>query len=337
MRGSSVNTNQKSLRIKTADSKSSGAVESPASMSKEGTRITIIGMVVNIFLTALKIIFGIFGHSAALIADGLHSMSDLLSDIVVIFSIKISSRPEDDSHNYGHGKIETLASSVIGIMLFAAGGLILYEGAVKIYAYTMGIPIEPPAAITFYVALLSIIAKEVLYQYTHRVAKKLQSDLIEVNAWHHRSDAFSSVGVAAGIGAAILLGPSWVILDPIMAVILAGYILYIAAKILYASLNDLMEASLPSEVNSEIVHIILKCNNVLNIHSLKTRKLGSAKAIDVHIMIDPDFTVKESYSIQKHIEKLLKERFGAETYVIIKVEPFLDSKIDREKHILEGL
>ena len=332
-----MNTNQNSSRIETVDSKSSGAAESSASMSKEGARVTIIGMIVNIFLTALKILFGIFGHSAALIADGLHSLSDLLSDIVVIFSIKISARPEDDSHNYGHGKIETLASSVIGIMLFAAGGLILYEGAVKIYAYFMGIPIEPPASITFYVALLSIIAKEVLYQYTHRVAKKLKSDLIEVNAWHHRSDAFSSVGVAAGIGAAILLGPSWVILDPIMAVILSCYILYIAAKILYGSLNDLMEASLPSEVNHEIVHIILKCNNVLNIHSLKTRKLGSAKAIDVHIMIDPDFTVKESYSIQKHIKKRLKERFGTETYVIIKVEPFLDSKIDREKHILEGL
>jgi cation diffusion facilitator family transporter len=333
-----VKTNQKSSpHVETADSKSSGSVESSASMSKEGARVTIVGMIINVFLTALKIIFGIFGHSAALIADGLHSLSDLMSDIVVIFSIKISARPEDDSHNYGHGKIETLASAVVGLMLLAAGGLILYEGVTKIYDYLLGVPIVTPAAITFYIALLSIIVKELLYQYTHRVAKKLQSDLIEVNAWHHRSDAFSSVGVAAGIGIAVLFGEKWAILDPIVAVILAAYILYIALKILYNSLNDLMEASLPPEVNNEIIQIISECSNVLNIHSLKTRKLGSAKAIDVHIMIEPDFTVKESYSIQKHIEKRLKERFGAETYVIIKVEPFLDNKIDRERHILEGL
>ena len=333
-----MSTNPKSSpHVEIADSKSSGSAESPASMSKEGARVTIVGMILNIFLTALKIIFGIFGHSAALIADGLHSLSDLLSDIVVIFSIKISSRPEDDSHNYGHGKIETLASAVVGLMLLAAGGLILYEGVTKIYDYLLGIPIVTPAAITFYVALLSIIVKELLYQYTHRVAKKLQSDLIEVNAWHHRSDAFSSIGVAAGIGVAVLFGEKWAILDPIVAVILAAYILYIALKILYNSLNDLMEASLPPEVNNEIIQIISECNNVLNIHSLKTRKLGSSKAIDVHIMIEPNFTVKESYSIQKHIEKRLKGRFGAETYVIIKVEPFLDNKIDRERHILEGL
>ena len=332
-----MNKNQKTPNVKTADSNSSGSAESPTSMSKEGARVTIIGMVINVFLTAIKIVFGLFGHSSALIADGLHSLSDLMSDIVVIFSIKISARPEDDSHNYGHGKIETLASLTVGVMLLAAGGMIFFEGAFKIYDYFTGVPIETPAVITFYIALLSIIVKELLYQYTHIVAKKLKSDLIEVNAWHHRSDAFSSVGIAAGIGAAILFGPNWVILDPIMAVILAAYILYIAAKILYTSLNDLMEASLPPEVNDEIIQIISCCDDVLNTHSLKTRKLGSEKAIDVHIMVDSDLTVKEAAIIQRNIEKCLKDKFGFHTYVIVKIEPYLENKIDREKHILEGL
>ena len=330
-------TTNNQLKSEAVDSDSSNLPESLATLSKEGARVTIVGMIINVFLTAIKIVFGIFGHSSALIADGLHSLSDLMSDIVVIFSIKISARPEDDSHNYGHGKIETLASLTVGVMLFAAGGMILFEGVSKIYDYFTGVPISTPAMITFYIALLSIIVKELLYQYTHRVAKKLKSDLIEVNAWHHRSDAFSSIGVAAGIGAAILLGPSWVILDPIVAVILAAYIIYIAAKILYTSLNDLMEASLSPEINNEILQIISDCDGVLNTHSLKTRKLGSEKAIDVHIMIDPDLTVKEAAIIQRNIEKCLKDKFGSHTYVIVKIEPYLENKIDRERHILEGL
>ncbi|MBZ3934863.1 cation diffusion facilitator family transporter [Methanimicrococcus blatticola] len=305
--------------------------------SKEGLRVTIIGMAVNILLTIFKVIAGVIGNSAALIADGVHSLSDLLSDFVVIFSIRISAKPEDDSHNFGHKKIESLASVVVGVMLLLAGALILSEAAGTIYDFIEGTPIEKPAMITFYVALLSIIAKELLYQYTHRVAKKLGSDMIEVNAWHHRTDAFSSVGVAAGIGAAILLGDKWAILDPIMAVLLALYILYIALKIIYNSTNDLMDASLSPEINEEIKTIILDCEGVLNMHSLKTRKLGSSKAIDMHIMIDENLTVKEAAEIQKEVENCLKQRFGADTYVIIKVEPFLDRKVDREKHILEGL
>ncbi len=305
--------------------------------SKEGLRVTIIGMAVNIILTIVKVVAGVVGNSAALIADGVHSLSDLLSDFVVIFSIRISAKPEDDSHNFGHKKIENLASVIVGVMLLFAGVLILYEGAGTIYDFIEGTPVEKPAMVTFYVALLSIIGKELLYQYTHRVAKKLGSDMIEVNAWHHRTDAFSSIGVAAGIGAAILLGDNWAILDPVMAVLLALYILYIAAKIIYNSTNDLMEASLSPEVNEEIKSIILDCGGVLNMHSLKTRKLGSSKAIDMHIMIDENLTVKEAAEIQKDVENCLKQRFGPDTYVIIKVEPFLDRKVDREKHILDGL
>lgn len=313
------------------------SAESQASMSREGVRVTVIGMIANILLTLIKIAAGLVGGSAALIADGVHSLSDLLSDLVVIFSIRISAKPEDESHNFGHKKIETLASVVVGLMLLFAGFLILYEGGLTIYDYFGGTPVEKPSVITFYVALLSIIVKELLYQYTHRVAKKLDSDMIEVNAWHHRTDAFSSIGVAVGIGIAVLFGDRWAVIDPIMAVLLALYILYIAVKIIYNSINDLMEASLSPEVNEEIQAIVLNCDGVLNAHSLKTRKLGSSKAIDLHIMVDENLTVKEAADIQKDIENSLKNRFGPETYVIVKLEPFLDRKKDREKHILDGL
>ncbi|WNY28491.1 Manganese efflux system protein MneP [Methanimicrococcus stummii] len=311
--------------------------QTAADKSKAGVRVTVIGMLVNILLTIIKIGAGILGGSAALVADGVHSLSDLLSDFVVIFSIRVSAKPEDESHNFGHKKIESLASVTVGFMLLLAGAMILYEGAGSIYEFIQGIPIEKPAMIAFYVAIISILCKELLYQYTHRIAKKLDSDMIEVNAWHHRTDAFSSVGVAAGIGVAILLGDQWAIIDPIMAVILAFYILYIAVKIIYNSTNDLMDASLSPEINDEIKTIIVDCAGVLNMHSLKTRKLGSSKAIDMHIMVDPDLTVNEAAAIQKEVEKCLKDRFGADTYVIIKIEPFLDRKADREKHISEGL
>ncbi|MDR0767431.1 MAG: cation diffusion facilitator family transporter [Methanosarcinales archaeon] len=305
--------------------------------TKESMRVTVIGMFINIVMTASKIFVGIVGHSAALIADGIHSLSDLLSDFFVMFSIRVSAKPEDESHNFGHKRIEQLASFIVGLMLLFAGGWILYSGAMTIYNFLEGASIETPAVITFYVALASIIIKELLYQYTHRVAKKLGSDMLEANAWHHRSDGLSSIGVAAGIGVAILLGDQWAILDPIMAVLLALYILYVAVKIIYNSTNDLMDASLGPEAHKDIESIIADCDGVLNVHSLRTRKLGSSKAIDTHIMIDPDLTVNEAHAIQKSVEKCLKDKFGSDTYVIVKIEPFLDRKVEREKHILEGL
>ncbi|MDV0447180.1 Manganese efflux system protein MneP [Methanosarcinaceae archaeon Ag5] len=302
------------------------------SMSKEGIRVTVIGMIINVILTVVKVVVGFFGHSEALIADGIHSLSDLLSDIVVIVSLRISAKPGDKSHNYGHGKVETLASTVVGFMLLLAGIMIFYGGAVSIYQFLNGVPLESPTMLTFYAALASIIIKELLYQYTHRVAKKLDSTLIEVNAWHHRTDAFSSVGVAAGIGAAILLGGSWAVIDPIMAVILALYILYIAFKIIYTNVNDLAEASLGPEIHEDILQIVNGQNGVRDCHSLKTRKLGNTKAIDLHIMVDGDLSVEEADNIQTDIERCLKERFGPTTFVMIKVEKYLPDEAVLEEH-----
>lgn len=307
-----------------------------ATLSKEGVRVTIVGMVVNIVLTIFKVIVGIIGNSAALIADGVHSLSDLLTDFVILFSIRVSEKPEDDSHHFGHKKIETLTSFFVGIMLFFAGLMILYEGAVRVYGFFNGVAFQTPSMITFIVAVISVVLKELLFRYTYREAKKIGSEMIEVNAWEHRSDAFASIGVAAGIGLTILLGEQWAVLDPILAVLLAFYILYIASKILYNNANDLMDASLDEETNCEIVSIVIGCDGVLNAHSLKTRKLGSAKSVDIHIMVDENLTVEEANLIQQEIEFKLKREYGDDTYVIVKIEPFIDRKRERELHILSN-
>ncbi|MCL2550332.1 MAG: cation diffusion facilitator family transporter [Methanimicrococcus sp.] len=308
-----------------------------ATMSKEGARITIVGMVINLILTIVQAIVGVIGNSVALVADSMHTLSDLLTDFLVLFSIRFSEKPEDESHNFGHKKIETLASVLIGAVLFSVGLMMIYTGGTKLYSFIIGLPLEKPSVITFYVAVFVAILKELLYRYTHHIAKKLNNDMIEVNAWHHRSDAFSSVGVAAGIGIAVLLGNQWIIIDPLIAILLAFYLIYIAVKILYSSINELMEASLGTEINNEIRTAALGCRGVLNVHSLKTRKLGSSKAMDMHIMVDENLTVKEAADIQKDVEKCLRGQFGADIYVIIKIEPFVGSKKDREKHILDGL
>lgn len=307
-----------------------------ATLSKEGVFVTVVGMIVNIVLTIFKVSVGIIGNSTALIADGVHSLSDLLTDFVVIFSIHISERPEDDSHHFGHKKIETLTSFFVGIMLFFAGLMIFYEGASRVYDFITGVSFQTPSMITFIVALISVVLKELLFRYTYREAKKIGSEMIEVNAWEHRSDAFASVGVAAGIGVTILFGEQWAVLDPILAILLAFYILYVASKILYHNANDLMDASLDEEINDEIIAIAIGCDGVLNAHSLKTRKLGNAKSIDVHIMVDENLTVEEANLIQQEIEFKLKREYGDDTYVIVKIEPFIDRKRERELHILSN-
>jgi len=313
------------------------SVKSEATMEKEGARITIVGLIINIILTIVQAIAGLFGNSVALFADSFHTLSDFLTDLLVLFSIRFSAKPEDDSHNFGHQKIETMASVLIGLVLFFVGVMMLYFGGAKIYAFMQGTPMEKPLMVTFYVAIITVMFKEGLYRYTHHIAKKLNNDMIEVNAWHHRSDAFSSFGVAVGIGMAVLLGGKWILIDPLVAIILALYLMYIAVKILYSSLNELMEASLGSEINAEIRTVVIDCGGVLNVHSLRTRKLGSSKAMDMHIMVEEHLTVKEAAVIQKNVEKCLRDKFGSDIYVIIKIEPFVDSKKDREKHILDGI
>ena len=220
--------------------------EAPKARKKEIMRVTLLGSFANFVLLVFKFVAGIWGHSSAMIADAVHSLSDFVTDIIVLLFVNISSKPKDESHDYGHGKYETLATSIVGIVLLCVGFGLFWEGANKIYDfYFKGIPLESPGMIALVAALISIVIKELLYHITVWVGRKQNSQVVIANAWHHRSDAFSSIGTALGIGGAILLGDNWRVLDPLAAVIVSLFIVKVALQLVIPAINDLLEKSLP--------------------------------------------------------------------------------------------
>ena len=195
-------------------------------------RVTLMGSAINVVLLVLKFVAGILGNSAAMIADAVHSLSDFLTDIIVMVFVHIGNKPEDKDHDYGHGKYETLASAIIGMALLMVGVMICYDGVVKTYHAIQGIALPKPGWIALIAALASIVLKEWAYQFTAAVGKKVGSQAVVANAWHHRSDALSSIGTALGIGGAILLGAKWTVLDPIAAIIVSFFIIGASLRLL---------------------------------------------------------------------------------------------------------
>lgn len=294
---------------------------SPMSREKEIYRITLWGSVVNILLTALKFAAGILGASAAMIADAVHSLSDLLTDFVVLLFVRISSRPADSNHPYGHGKYETLATTIVAVALLVAGGVLLAEGVEKLVAAIHGQALPMPGRIALWAALISIAAKELIYQLTARVARRVQSSALEANAWHHRTDALSSIATAAGIGGALLFGGQWAILDPIAAMLVSIFILVAAGKLLHEAIQDLLEKRLPEEVEEEIRRIVAEDPEMSELHKLRTRRVGSVYSIDMHIRMSGDVSLYESHRHSMLLEDRLRQRFGPDTLVSIHVEP----------------
>ena len=289
--------------------------------TKQIYRVTLLGMFVNIVLFAFKLVAGIVGRSGAMIADAVHSASDFATDIVVLAFVRISSKPRDNDHNWGHGKYETLASLIIGVALFAVGADILIDSAEKIKAVVSGEVLPRPGMIAIVAAAVSIVVKELLYQWTVRVGRQTDSPSVVANAWHHRSDALSSIGALMGIGLAYFLGEKWRIADPIAAVVVAALIMKVAIELCRTALAELLEKSLPRAVEEEILQIILTTPNVYKPHNLRTRRIGSDIAIEVHIRVEGSMTVFESHEISKQIEYALRERFGERTAVAIHIEP----------------
>ena len=278
-------------------------------------------MFVNILLFAFKLVAGIIGRSGAMIADAVHSASDFATDIVVLAFVRISTKPRDDDHDWGHGKYETLASLIIGVALFAVGVEILVDSAEKIAAVAAGELLPRPGVIAIIAAAVSIVAKEVLYQYTVRVGRKLDSPSVIANAWHHRSDALSSVGALLGIGCAYFLGDKWRIADPIAAIVVAALIIKVAYDLCRTALAELLEKSLPLDVENEILAIISTIPNVYKPHNLRTRRIGANIAIEVHIRVDGSMTVHASHEISREIERALRGKYGEQTAVAIHIEP----------------
>ncbi|MBE6198280.1 MAG: cation transporter [Rikenellaceae bacterium] len=289
--------------------------------TKQIYRVTILGMFVNMVLFIFKLVAGIFGRSGAMIADAVHSASDFATDIVVLAFVQISAKPRDDDHKWGHGKYETLASLIIGVALFAVGVEILVDSAEKIVAVAAGKELPRPGVIAIIAAAMSIVVKEALYQYTMRVGKRLDSPSVVANAWHHRSDALSSIGALLGIGAAYFLGEKWRIADPIAAIVVAALIVKVAYDLCRTALAELLEKSLPKDVEDDILSIIAATPNVHKPHNLRTRRIGSDIAIEVHIRVDGSMTVTDSHEISREIEMALRNRFGERTAVAIHIEP----------------
>lgn len=288
---------------------------------KEVYRVTIKGSAINALLIVMKLAAGILGHSAAMLADAIHSVTDFVTDFVVMIFVKLGNKPVDKDHDYGHGKYETLASSIIAIALFGVGVLIFYSGLVKIFRAASGEPLEQPGYIALVAAVVSIVLKEWAYRFTVNVGRRLQSDAVVANAWHHRSDALSSVGTMFGIGGAILLGPRWAVLDPLAAIVVSVFIIKAAYSLIVQNMKELTDASLPENIEKDIKDIVGMEQGVSELHNLRTRRIGNAVSIEMHVRMDGSMSLYEAHAHATAIEHSLRERFGGNAYINIHFEP----------------
>lgn len=288
---------------------------------KEIRRITLWGALANIVLTILKVVAGVLGRSAAMVADGIHSLSDLLSDLVVLVFAQISSKGKDRDHSFGHGKFETLATLIVCIILVVVAVQLMAAGIGSISEVLKGKALPKPGYIALWAAVASIVLKELLYQATVRVGRRVNSPVVIANAWHHRSDALSSVGALAGIGGAIVLGEKWTVLDPLASCGISIAIIVVAVKMALPSLEELLEASLPEYIENDILSAASSVKGVVDIHELKTRRNGVSFIIDAHVVVDPDMTVVQAHDIATEVEKTLRGMYGPETQISIHIEP----------------
>lgn len=288
---------------------------------KETYRVTIAGSIINILLLAFKFAAGILGHSAAMIADAIHSLTDFVTDAIVLVFVRLGSKPTDRDHDYGHGKYETLASAIIGVSLLVVGMMICYSGVTKTYHAMCGEPLQQPGFIALAAAVAGVVLKEWAYRFTVRVGRRCHSEAVVANAWHHRSDALSSVGTTVGIGGAIILGEKWAVLDPLTAIVVSFFIMKAAWSVLSKAVDELTDGSLPKETEDEIEKIVSEDKDISVVHNLCTRRIGNRIAIEMHVRMPGETSLYVAHHHATEIEKRLKQRFGADTHISIHLEP----------------
>lgn len=284
-------------------------------------KVTLRGSLVNFILLVFKFVAGVVGRSSAMVADAVHSLSDFVTDVIVVVFVRISGKPQDKGHDYGHGKFETLATAIIGVALFVVGVGLLVNATKSIVGVIRGEVLEAPGVLALVAAAVSVVLKELLYQYTVLEGKRHNSKVVIANAWHHRSDAFSSVGTLVGISGAMFLGENWRVLDPVAAFIVSVFIIKVAIELTKSSIDDLMEKSLPEEVEQRIEEIILSHPEVNSPHHLRTRQIGNNVAIEVHIRMNGELTLREAHDVTRFIEQSLRKEFGEDTHIGIHMEP----------------
>lgn len=291
------------------------------SREKEIYKVTLVGSAGNLALLTFKFVAGVLGHSSAMIADAVHSLSDFFTDLIVLMFVKVSAKPQDESHDYGHGKFETIATLFIGLALVGAAIWIIVSGAVKFAHWLVGETLEVPGKLALLAAVISILVKEILYRYTVVRGRKLESQAVVANAWHHRSDALSSIGAAIGIGGAILLGERWAVLDPLASIVVGGMLMKVAYDLLKDSMGELTDQSLSADEEHEILDIIASFPDVSEPHNLRTRRIGNRIAIESHIRMDGNLPLSSAHEHASAIERKLKERFGPDALVTLHMEP----------------
>lgn len=285
-------------------------------------RVTWVGFWVNAALMMLKVAIGLYGHSDALVADGIHSLSDFATDLIVLVFVGIAYKGADAGHPYGHGKFETFASLLIGVVLLGVA-VGLGVGGVKAIASALdGETLPRPDVWTIVVAVAAIASKEWLYRYTVNAGRRVDSSALVANAAHHRSDAVSSVATLVGVSAAYFLGEQWRILDPIAAILIAVFIAISAVQIAAPSINELLERSLPSDEVGKVEQVIATTPGVRGCHRLRTRRNGHSYIFDMHILVDPDITVTQGHNIATEVEERLRALYGQDIIASVHVEPY---------------
>lgn len=292
---------------------------------KEIYRVTLIGSAVNAVLIALKFVAGFMGKSSAMVADAVHSLSDFISDVVVLVFVKIAGKPRDKSHEYGHGKFETLATMIIGLLLVGVGIGLIISGVEAVVRSLNGEALERPTMLALVIAIVSIVSKEWLYRYTLRRGKQLDSQAVMANALHHRSDAVSSLGTLFGIAGAMFLGDKWRILDPIAAIVVSAFIIKSGYDIVKPCINELLEASLPEEKEKKIIKLVTGVPGIKAVHNLRTRRIGNGIAVDLHAKMDGNLTLTEAHEKATAAEKAIRRSFGDNSIINIHMEPYKET------------
>ena len=291
------------------------------SREKEIYKVTLVGSAGNVALLTFKFIAGVMGHISAMIADAVHSLSDFITDVIVLAFVHVSAKPQDKDHDYGHGKYETFATFIIGLALIAAATGIIVSGVAKLIDWAGGKQLAAPGWLALAAAIISILVKEILFHYTVRSGKHLDSQALVANAWHHRSDALSSIGTTVGIGGAILLGNRWTVLDPLASVVVGAMLIKVSVGLMRSSVGELTESSLSGEIEQEIEDIIRSFPDVSEPHNLRTRRIGNRFAIEAHVRMDGNASLNAAHDRATAIEQRLRERFGPQTHITIHMEP----------------
>ena len=289
--------------------------------NSEEKRCTLVGMTSDITLSALKIATGIVGHSSAILADGIHSISDTLTDALVYAMVRLSGKGPDERYRYGRGKYETLAAFLISLILVVVALGLMHEGAHDVWAAFQGAVLERPHNIALIVGIIAVIVKEGLYHYTRLKGQKTDSSALKAYAWHHRADALSTAATLLGVAGAMFLGERWRVLDPIAAIAVSVLILVLAYRLGRPAVEELLEVSLPDNEKDTIADIVTHVSGVKAFHNLRTRRNGNLRVVDMHIKVDGDLSVTASHDITREIERQLTEALG-EVLTNIHVEPY---------------